>query len=262
VVGAAYAAWVALLFFGQRRMIYPRIGLPQVPSALTTVHGARGFWLSTDGGDVEAWFLPPVGVDGPAPALLFTHGNAELIDYWVDDLQHLAERGIGVMLLEFPGYGRSGGAPAYQSIRQAVLSAFDTLAAQDDVDARRIVPFGRSLGGGAAALLTLERDVPALVLHSTFTSLRPFARRFFAPGFMIRDRFENLEAVQRFPGPVLVLHGERDAVIPFWHAQELAAGARDAVLIAVDCGHNDCPPSWPRHVEEMVEFLKRAGVLS
>ena len=197
----------------------------------------------------------------PAPALIFTHGNGELIEDWAHALDEYAARGVAVMLVEYPGYGRSQGRPTAESLSAASVSAYDTLASRPEVDATRIIAYGRSVGGGPAALLSLERPLAALVLESTFTSLKPFARQFLVPGWLIRDRFEVLDAVRVFTGPVLVVHGTRDGVIPYAHGQALAAANPRASFLPYDCGHNDCPPSWTQHVRQVLGFLEREGVL-
>jgi len=97
--------------------------------------------------------------------------------------------------------------------------------------------------------------VSALVLQSTFSSTGAMARKSFIPGFLVRDRFDNRRAVAEFPGPVLLMHGIRDDVIPFSHAEALA-GAREGLEITrLDCAHNDCTPLWPDVVASLKAFL-------
>ena len=146
----------------------------------------------------------------PAPAFIFAHGNGELIDYWPDELRPVAALGAGLLLVEYPGYGRSEGAPTQERILEVFTRAYDRLAARPEVDPGRIVLIGRSMGGGAVCDLALKRPSAALVLLSTFTSLRTYAVRYLAPGFLIRDPFDNLAAVRQYPGPVLVVHGRED----------------------------------------------------
>src|SRR5439155_16972815 len=107
------------------------------------------------------------------------------------------------------------------------------LAARDDVDPQRIVAMGVSIGGGPACELALSRPVRALVLLSTFTSIDEFARAFWLPPFLARDRFDNRARVSAFAGPVLVLHGRHDELIPFAHGQALAAAAKHAQFVAL-----------------------------
>ncbi len=195
---------------------------------------------------MEAWYLPPlVSAGAPAPLLLFTHGNGELIDYWPEDFEEPRRWGLAVLLVEYPGYGRSGGVATQLSVTATVLAAFDWACQQRSVDSTRIIAYGRSVGGGAAAVLADERPVAALILESTFTSIRAFAIRFGAPGLLVRDRFDNLAAVRRFQGPLLILHGDYDQTIPVAHGRALHAAQPASEFYLMPCGHNDCPRPWP-----------------
>ena len=180
-VGLIIAAYWALLFVGQRSLLFPA---PPVAGAPPRPADAEPIWLETSAGRVEAWWLPPTAsATGPCPALIFTHGNGELIDYWPDAFEEPRRWGLGVLLVEYPGYGRSQGRPSERTIRETILAADRWARERADIDAARIVPYGRSLGGSAAALLAAERPVPALILESAFTSARAFASQFRAPGF-------------------------------------------------------------------------------
>jgi uncharacterized protein len=243
-----------LIFLVQRQVAFPA---PSPRGAPARPPDARQVWLESAAGRTEAWLLPPLGRGaGLPPVMLFAHGNGELIDYWPGEFEEPRRAGMAVLLVEYPGYGRSGGHPSERSIGQVMAAAFDWAAAQPDLDGRRIIAYGRSLGGGAMGLLVRSRRPAALVLESSFTSTRPFARRMGAPGFLVRDPFDNLLALRRYDGPVLVIHGEHDDIIPVDHGRALAEAARvDLHLMA--CGHNDCPRPWPL----VLEFLARAGLL-
>ena len=129
--------------------------------------------------------------------MLFTHGNGELIDYWPEEFDEPRRWGVGVLLVEYPGYGRSDGTPSETSITEGMLAAYDWARQQAHIDASRIIPYGRSLGGGAAAILSVERPVPALILESSFSSVAAFASGFGAPRFLVRDHFDSVAAGSR-----------------------------------------------------------------
>jgi pimeloyl-ACP methyl ester carboxylesterase len=92
--------------------------------------------------------------------------------------------------------------------------------------------------------MSTARPVAALILESTFTSVAAFARSYGAPGLLVRDRFDNLAAVRRFTGPVLILHGEHDQTIPVSHSRALHAAQPSSELVVMPCGHNDCERPW------------------
>lgn len=241
-LGLIAGVYAATVFVAQRWLLFPR---PSLDGAPPRPHDALQVWLDVGGGRVEAWYLPPSGVaPPPSPVLVFFHGNGELIDYWPDDFDEPRSWGVGVLLVEYPGYGRSDGAPAQATIREAALAAYDWMRNEPRIDTERVVLYGRSLGGGAAAIVAAERPSAALVLESTFTSVRSFAHRFLAPEFLIRDPFDTLSVVKGYPGPVLVVHGDRDELIPPAHAEALARASRRTQLHVVPGGHNDCPRPW------------------
>jgi fermentation-respiration switch protein FrsA (DUF1100 family) len=256
VAAALLAAYWALLFFAQRSMLFPA---PPAAGAPRRPQFAEQIWLTTSFGRVEAWFLPPLRTEGgPAPLLVFTHGNGELIDYWPEEFEPPRQDGVAVLLLEFPGYGRSDGSPSEGSITEAVLAAYDWAQQQPRIDQRRIIPYGRSLGGGAAAIVATQRDVPALILESSFSSVAEFAAGFGAPRFLVRDLFDSVAALKAFKGPTLILHGDRDDIVPPSHARVLAAAANRGTLKFLPCGHNDCPRPWV----DVRAFLEQHGLLT
>jgi fermentation-respiration switch protein FrsA (DUF1100 family) len=169
--------------------------------------------------------------------------------------------GIGVLLVEYPGYGRSKGTPSQSSITETFVTAYDMLTARADVDASKIILVGRSLGGGAVCALAAKRPAAVLILMSTFTSARSFATKYLIPGFLVRDPFDNLSVVRSFYGPVLIMHGKRDEVIPYKHGLALHRAARNGKMITYDSGHNDSPPDWDIFFREVESFLKDAGIL-
>ncbi|MEZ4268065.1 MAG: alpha/beta hydrolase [Myxococcota bacterium] len=252
---ALYAVWAVLLFVVQRSLVFAGTG---------RADGGRGgagygFERVPVAGGVEAWFLP-AGGGGAAPVVVFGHGNGELIDDWFGDLRRYRAMGVSVLLVEYPGYGAAVGAPSEASIAAAFRAAVDAVARRPDVDGARLVVHGRSLGGGAVCTLLAGGDIAAVIVESTFTSLRSMSARYLLPGFLVRDPFDNAAALADFAGPVLVMHGERDEVIPFAHGEALAAAVKRATFVRRACGHNDCPRDEREYWPAIEGFLRQAGV--
>lgn len=246
--------YLALVLGLQRRAMYPAPPAP-ARSPAADRPGVETVWLK---GEVESGFLPARAGVAPHPVIIFAHGNGELIDFWVDAFGPLRDAGLAVMLVEYPGYGRSGGRPTQAGITGTMVAAYDHLVGRDDVDAARIVAYGRSVGGAAACALATRRPLAALVLESAFTSTRPLAWRAGVPGFLVLDTWDNLACLRAYPGPVLVLHGERDHIVPVSHARRLADAAGTGEPVLMPCGHNDCPRPW----DAILDFLSRQGVLN
>jgi fermentation-respiration switch protein FrsA (DUF1100 family) len=258
-----YLLYCGFLFLMQRQILFPRY-LIDTPSKNEDHPFMEKIWIKTSFGKTEAWFLPPnpINKGEPSPAVIFAHGNGELIDFWPDELKRFNHFGIGVMLVEYPGYGRSEGTPSQKSITETFNNAYDILIERKDVDPAKIILFGRSLGGGAVCTLAAKRPSAALILMSTFTSARSFAKKYFTPGFLVRDPFNNLAAVRNYPEPVLVFHGKFDDVIPYSHGMALYKSAPHAAMITYESGHNDCPPDWEMFWRDLETFLNASEIIT
>jgi pimeloyl-ACP methyl ester carboxylesterase len=260
-VGLALLIYAALMFALQRRLAFPGTSRQSPRTAAAAPPGVRQVWLGASFGRVEAWF---VGSPQPsaAPTIVFAHGNGELIEDWQPAMEDVAKAGINALLVEFPGYGHSQGSPSRAAIREVFGLGYDWLVAEGGVARDRIVAYGRSIGGGAATDLTRDRPIRALVLQSTFSSAMRMAREMFLPGFLVRDRFDNARAVAEFGGPVLLMHGVADEVIPYAHAVTLASTRPGLEVTQIACGHNDCDAVWPAIVATLGGFLRSNGLLS
>lgn len=242
----------------QRTVTFPRPPASAWNAGALEAHRGERLWLDADGARVEAWLLPPDALPAGErmPLIIYAHGNGELIDMRAGDFDPPRRAGIGVLQVEYPGYGRSEGSPSEHSLTAALVAGFDWAAADPRIDARRIVGHGRSLGGGAIAQLAARRPVAALVLESTFENLGEVVMTYGVPRPLLIIEFDTRSVLRDYPGPVLLLHGTRDAVFASAHATNLAAVARRATTHLSPCGHNDCP----RHWELVLGFLARNGV--
>lgn len=244
------------LFLLQRKLIFPipattgPVGLPNTIERLEL-------------GESYALFLPATSSAAPAqigrsPALIFTHGNGETAFHWHQSFSALRDRGIHVLLVEYPGYAGAGGSPSSRSIERVQLAAYDALLQRPDVDPDRLVAYGRSVGGGAAALLAAQRKLAALCIESSFSSLHDLVRELGYPTWLLRDRFDVRKVVAQHDAPVWIAHGRHDAIIPFSHAKRLHAANPASELVPLTCGHNDCPRPW----SELLSFLERHRLVS
>lgn len=261
---ALYLIWLAGLYFLQERLIFPGRGLTAGDGAAALPRAGEALWLTHENGQrSEAWFIPGRGrtPESPGSLVLFGHGNGELIDSWPGELRGYTERGVSVLLVEFRGYGRSGGTPSQAGIVDDFVAFYDRVVKRPDVDPTRVVFHGRSLGGGVVAQLAARRKPAALILESTFANLIGMAHRYLAPGFLVRHPFRTDLVLRRLDVPILILHGRRDTIVPVAHARRLHRIARDSKLILFDAGHNDFPGDTARYWSELDAFLHRHGLV-
>ena len=222
---SAYAAVVAALFLGQRRLLYhPDRAQPGLADLAGL--GVREVALTTkDGLALASWYLPP-----PAgrPVIAYFHGNGGHIGYRAERLRRFAAAHYGVLLVEYRGYGGNPGAPCEAGLCADGEAALGFLAGAG-IAAHRIVLWGESLGSGIAVRLAAARDVGVVVLEAPFTSVAAAARQHyrFIPGaaLLMRDRFDSLSRIGQVTAPLLILHGERDGIVPASHGRALLAAA-------------------------------------
>lgn len=258
----SYMVYCAILFFAQRNLLYPGQYRKEVVSLSQLPYPAENVALRNSFGTTEALFVRAVPDDEEKrPVVVFAHGNGERITDWVFALRPYLEMGIHVFLVEYPGYGHSGGRPSQKTISATFRNSLLWLGDQQGVDGEKIIFHGRSLGGAVLAQVLDEKHPAALILQSTFISLRPFARRYFAPAFLLRDPFDGIKNLSGYTGPTLVMHGKGDAIVPFQHAERLKEMMPQAQLIAYECGHNDLPPSWQKYWANIQNFLQEYDVI-
>jgi fermentation-respiration switch protein FrsA (DUF1100 family) len=261
LVALVYVAWVVALYSQQSRMIFPRqfSGPPMKEGRLPP--GVQSIWINagteTKPIRVEAWYLPAPGSsqDHKSPALIYCHGNAELIDDNMERAMQWSKRGFAVLIPEYRGYGRSGGEPSQSAITADMLRFFDTLVARPEVDASRIVVHGRSLGGGVAAQIAAARPVAEVILESTFTSVASFAWKYGAPSFICSDPFRTDEALRRFSRPVLIFHGTEDNIIPVSHGRALHSLIVSSTYVETPGDHINYPPDLKAFWGEIDKFI-------
>ena len=176
-----YCGYCVFLFLMQRSILFPRNQIPFPTDTGVAIPGLEKIWLDTEFGKIETWYLPPVSGPQakPAPAVIFGHGNGELIDYWPQALQNFNQMGIGLLLVEYPGYGRSSGTPSEQSITARLLWRLMTPWYPE----KRSIHPGLSCSADPSAEersvhWRVERPSAALILMSTFTSVQSMASKF------------------------------------------------------------------------------------
>ena len=150
-------------------MLFPGADLPALAAIpFMPVERVERIHPPFSAGSAEALFSHAADSVSEAPALMFAHGNGELITHNLSVARKLADLGLAVLLAGYPGYGRSDGTPSRRAITEAFLSGFDWLHALVQVDQGSIGGFGCSLGAAALADLAQARSLKALILQSPF----------------------------------------------------------------------------------------------
>ena len=261
VLPILYLIWCGAAFMIQERFIFPRSLSAGAAKAGATAPGGESIWIDVGTPPkpvrVEAWYIPArgSGPDHKAPAVIYFHGNAEIIDWCTDRTRGWTRRGYAVLIPEFRGYGRSGGSPSQAAIVADAVRFYDLLAARPEIDASRIIIHGRSLGGGVACQLAAARPCAALVLESTFTSVAGMSWSMGVPPFLVRHPFRNDRVLAKLDRPVMLLHGTDDSIVPPSNSRKLHEICRDSMLVEMPGGHNDFPRSSDNYWTAIEAFL-------
>ena len=256
----AFGALVGVLYYYQRSMVFPVPALDEsVPEGFEAIR-----YQTSDALELRAGYRP--ALEG-MPTLLFFHGNGVDWQTTFHTTLVLAARGYGVLAAEYRGYGGNAGEPSEDGLYRDGQAAFDWLIARG-IAAGDIVLAGNSLGSGVATELARQTDVRALVLVAPFKSMTATASYAYpwAPvGLLLLDRFENIAKIGEVTSPVLVVHGENDALIPIAHARQLAAANERAQFVTLaGFGHNmsgEAAAQLPQlqFLEALPEALSEAG---
>jgi uncharacterized protein len=196
---------------------------------------------TADGEQLHAWWAP-----AQAPRLghlLHCHGNGGNIGDRVAHIALLAAAGFDVLAFDYRGYGRSSGRPSEHGTYVDARAARDALLRRDAIDAARLSYLGESLGAAVAIELAREHPPAGLILQSPFTSVRDMARLHYPviPRALVPDAYPSLRLIRELDVPLLVLHGERDEIVPPLHGEALYEAARGPKRLELlpGVGHND-----------------------
>ena len=232
-----YAGFVLLIYFAQRRMQYFPDSSEVAPPSGDDLKALEELDLTTaDQVRLKGWYWPGKLQDN----ILMFHGNAGHRGHRLDWARGFHELGFGVFLLDYRGYGGSEGSPTEQGLYLDAEAALEWLLQKTG----RVIYLGESLGSGPAIELALRHRPAGIVLHAPLTSaveVGQLAYPFLPVSLLLKDRYENDKKINRIHCPVLIIHGERDSVIPFRLGRklfDLASTPKDWLAVP-EANHND-----------------------
>jgi uncharacterized protein len=247
-IGIPAVAWLAqdsLIFFPQ-----PAGAMSHLPA-----HSAPMIVAGADGTRLAGWIV--AGNKLPAPAVIYFGGNAEEVSHTLADPRW--PRQWTIVALNYRGYGASEGKPGERELAADALAIYDAVAARDDVDSKRIVVFGRSLGTALAARVAAERAVAGVILVSPYDSLVAVGSHHYPwlpVSLLLRHRFEAEAYARRCRMPLLAIVASSDTIIPVGRSRALYdvwAGPKDWQVVP-GADHNTLG-GMPAFWNSVTEFL-------
>ena len=249
-----------VMFVEARLAFFPLRGLETTPSAAGIAFENLNL-TTADGEQLRAWRLLQ---EAPRAHVLYFHGNGGNLSVWLPILQSLHRRGITVLAVDYRGYGESSGAPSEQGLYRDADAVLEHFRAGQEDDGVPVLYWGRSIGGPVAAYAASVRPPDGLVLESSFSSMRSAIRT--NPVLLLLSvfssyRFPTAEFLTRYKGPVLVLHGDADSVVPYSRGEETTSteSRSPKTFYRIRGGdHNEAEPRDEGYWKAVDEFVKTA----
>jgi fermentation-respiration switch protein FrsA (DUF1100 family) len=244
-VAAVYLGVVVLLASLENRFVYHPVKAAEhwEPPPVPDIEEIE--LASADGNRLGAWWLP---CPGSERSLLYMHGNAGNLSHRGSSIVKLRKwLDVSVLIVDYPGYGKSSGAPSEAGCYAAGDAGYEYLVSQKKCDPKKLILYGGSLGGAVAIDLATRKPHWAVVVDKTFTSAPDIGGDMYPwipVRWIMRNRFHNIDKVRTLHTPIFISHGDRDRVIPFEHGEALfrAANEPKAFCCLPESDHNDSLP--------------------
>jgi fermentation-respiration switch protein FrsA (DUF1100 family) len=258
------AGLLALVWMGQRSLIYfPARDVP-APRDLGLVNVEAVTFKTADAVTLHGWFLP--AANSPSRwTVLVCNGNAGNRAHRAALGAVLRAHGMAVLLFDYRGYGENAGSPSEEGLAEDARSARRFLLGRGDVDPAGLIYFGESLGSGVVTGLAAEHPPAGLILRSPFPSLADVGQYHYPllpVRLLLRDRYASVDRLAHISSPLLVIAGSRDRIVPLDLSRRFYDAASEPKTLAIIDGadHNDAALFAG---EEMIgaigRFLRQVG---
>lgn len=242
-----YLGLAATVYFTQRSLMYfPET--TRTPPAQAGLPQADEVTLATsDGERIIAWHVAP---RDSKPVIIYFHGNGGSLRYRAERFRKLIKNGIGLVAVEYRGFGGSSGSPSEAGLIADAEAGYAFAAAR--YPAAQLVLWGELLGSGVAIALAAEKPVSRVVLEAPFTSAAAVAAThywYLPVALLIKDQFRSDERIAKITAPVLILHGSRDTIIPYAMGERMfdLTTAPKHIVRFLDGGHDDLDANGALH---------------
>jgi uncharacterized protein len=248
-----------------RMAFFPFTGVQDTPA--TAGFAYEDVAIETEDGEtLHAWWL---GHDQPRGQVIFWHGNGGNLSLWLPPVLEIHRRRFSVLAVDYRGYGASTGRPTEAGVYRdadAAVREFTRRLRQPGIP---VIYWGRSLGSTVAAYSISAHTPDAVVLESPMPHVHAVLVSnpiLWALSFLSSYRFPTSEFLRSYEGPLLVVHGDADSIIPFRAGQRLyddAPTTRKTFVALVGTDHNDpyylSSPEYWEAIEAFLEGLKPVG---
>ena len=257
----AVSGYSALWFFANRSVYYP-VKYPRGFWEVQAELHAEDVWLHTsDDVQLHAWW---VRREGAGLVTLYLHGNAGNVTHRYPQIREITAAGSSILILDYRGYGRSGGWPTEKGLYADAETAYQYLI-RTGYRPGQIILHGESIGSAVAIDVASRNPCAGLVLEAPFSSAGDVARTVLPVfGPMLVWSFDSVKKISRVRAPMLFIHGKQDEIIPLRLGQKLFAAAPEPKLLWIidSARHNDIlEAAGPRYGQRLQSFYESLPVL-
>jgi pimeloyl-ACP methyl ester carboxylesterase len=234
-----YIGLAALLYLTQRSLMYFPETIHTAPAQAGLPEAEEVALTAPDDVHVIAWHVPPAN---DKPVIVYFHGNGGALRYRVERFRRLIADGIGLLALEYRGYGGLGGSPSERGLIADAEAAYGFAAAH--YPPQKLVLWGESLGSGVAVAIAAEKPVGRVILEAPFTSAEAVGAEhywYMPVRLLMKDQFRSDQRIGKVTAPLLILHGAQDRIVPYALGERLfdLANKPKHIVRFLDGGHED-----------------------
>lgn len=231
---------------------------------------AEEVFIDVDGDQIQGFFITPATDVTSDVTVLYSHGNAENLGYFIDRALYFAEIGWNVFTYDYRGYGASEGVATGEHLRQDGVAAYNYLLSRSDVTQENLIIYGYSLGSHATLAipnLVTEANWPvAVIVESAFAQggffVEDTTRLPLPTEWFLSEQMNNLELGSQITLPILLLHGNHDDFTNIRHSRalfEVIPSDQKEFYEVQWADHGDVPdwvlPSYNEYIQDYVESV-------
>ncbi len=258
----AYLSIVGGYYLLQGKMIFHPVPRTEITPKNYGVKYQEVSFPSFDGVTLTGWWIEHPQKDSKRPVLVYCHGNADCVSQLSEVSRIFYDLGVDVLIFDYRSYGTSEkGTLSEEAVDRDAFSAYRWVQAKG-IKENRMLIWGHSLGSSIAAQLATQTHPAGLILEGAFPSIYAVSRVrnpwLFFPPDMIHDKFETGKYITQKTCPLLMIHAEKDTIIPIELGKRVFEGAAQPKvwLIAAGINHNDFPSVAYQYKEPIQQFIQ------
>ena len=214
-----YFVITVVVYFFQRKLLYHPFS-PQI-TGKGLIHNFETINFKTsDNFELKGWFHLK---NFNKKTILFLHGNAGNLDNRIDKLNFLGNMDINFLIISWRGYSGNPGNPSETGLYKDALGGIEWLN-KKGISNDRIILYGESLGTAIATEVAQNENFAGIILEAPFTSMVDMGQKIypiFPVKFLLKDKYESKNKIKNIKSPILVLHGRKDKIVPFYMGEKI-----------------------------------------